>query len=153
MLLGRKLFHTQGKDITYPGQKAFLESDYWLEFIPNIIREWRFHIVGGKSIQRQLKVPSEELKAKPWKFFRNRSTGWVFTRQTESLSKIPELRDLAKKAVTALNYDFGAVDLVETGEGNIFLLEVNKAPGLDELSASKYAEALIKLGMEKLTNE
>lgn len=59
-----------------------------------------------------------------------------------------EIIALAKKAVAALNYDFGAVDIIrERGTNKFYVLEVNSAPGLDENGLQKYA-ARIKRACE-----
>lgn len=140
--LGRKLNHTQGRDIRSPNQRDWEKSDYWVLLIPDVKHEWRFHIFKDKSIHRQLKVYTDDTR--PWNFIRNRRTGWTFTRQRPegyTQTQLQKLRDVAKTAVRACNYDFGAVDLVEDQTGNVYVLEVNQAPGLDNKTASCYAKA------------
>lgn len=55
-------------------------------------------------------------------------------------SQTREAIDLAKRAVEAVGYDFGAVDIIrERGTNKLFVLEVNSAPSLDENGVRKYA--------------
>lgn len=112
-----------------------------MEVIPNVADEWRIHIFLGKSIARGKKVltnPEDQWRKMP---VRNRANGW---HMVHSERPTDEMRDVARRAVAACGYDFGAVDLLVTTEGGIYPLEVNTAPGLDEYTATAYARAIVR---------
>jgi glutathione synthase/RimK-type ligase-like ATP-grasp enzyme len=51
------------------------------------------------------------------------------------------LRNLAKRAVAACNYDLGAVDILETATGGV-VLEVNSRPAVcSPYTLERYAQA------------
>lgn len=59
--------------------------------------------------------------------------------------QIREAIELAKRSVKALNYDFGAVDIIrQKGTGKLFVLEVNSAPSLCEVGVRKYCNRIRK---------
>jgi len=137
MVFGRRNNHTQGRDIVGPTQQAFYDRDYWVKMIPNISEEWRIHVFDGHSIARGKKVYDDSSGVPPC--IRSRRRGW---RMRHDVDPSRGLRPAAKAAVEALGYDFGAVDLVLTREGQMYVLEVNKQPGLDDYTAQKYAVAI-----------
>jgi len=137
---GRKFNHTQALDVKLPTQPGFWKkSDFWVVVMDGPFDEYRQHIMWGKAISRGLKVltGTETLGFAA----RNRRNGWTLQRDT----KVPEVvRATAAKAVKALGYDFGAVDIIY--KNNIaYVLEVNKAPGLDNKTASAYVKAFTKV--------
>lgn len=134
---GRKFFHTQGRDIVGARHKDFWRRDYWVEVIPNIVEEWRIHIFLGQCIARGKKVQVEEPRRKL--AVRNRKNGW---RMDHTVEPPKGLRSVAKAAVAALGYDFGAVDLAIDKDGKIWCFEVNTACGLDSYTATQYAKAI-----------
>ena len=138
LVFGRRLFHTEGRDIIGPRHRRWPRSEYWVKVIPNIGAEWRIHVFQGRSIARGMKVQTGE----SWRKMpvRNRANGWTMVHDP----KPPKgLRTLAKAAVEAVGYDFGAVDLLVQEDGTQWVLEVNKAPGLDQSSAVAYAKAIV----------
>lgn len=92
----------------------------------------------GHSIARGLKFQAEP----PWRKLpvRSRSNGW---RLRHDVAPPEGLRDLAKKAVEAVGYDFGAVDLLVQEDGTQTVLEINRAAGCDNYTASAYAQAIV----------
>lgn len=147
LVYGRNLNHTQGRDLTSVLHRRFPEKDFWVRMIQNIEDEWRFHVVCGRSIQRQHKVyTNEDGRGHPLHPIRNRRWGWTMERSVERDSDLfRNLRDTAKRAVAAVGYDFGAVDLATTTDGRIYVFEINRAPGLDDYSADRYANAFHKV--------
>lgn len=141
-ILGRTTNHTQGKDIkvlqinSHIGEPewnpGFWDSDYWVKYEESI-GEWRVHVFrtasGYRTIAVGKKMWDEETElAPPYKpFIRSRRNGWRM-----ALDQPPPrgLRPVARAAVEALDYDFGAVDVLELEDGVFKVLEVNSAPGL-----------------------
>ena len=101
--------------------------------------EYRVHVFQGNAffVQKKVRkndVPDDKIN---WKV-RNHHNGFVFAHKNVVLTD--KLRDIAVKAVEALGLDFGAVDIMETKKGNVCVLEVNCAPGLEGTTLDKYVE-------------
>lgn len=150
--IGRKNFHTRGMDIKFwkpdlatrgRNNTAYINSDYWVTLIPRPSEEWRITIAFGQSIARGLKVPGPEANADG--IIRNRTAGWVLD-HTVKPSEV--VRAAAKAAVAALGYDFGSVDLI-VKDNIIYILEVNKASGLDPYTCQAYIKAFQKKVVEQ----
>lgn len=168
MVLGRRLNHSQGKDIVIPGHlatcprmsngralctckvlrrsKRWLERDYWVKYVYGVVSEWRLHIIKARSgelvsIARGQKVYTGGGPAPTIApIVRSRRNGWTLRHDTP----LPKgLRELAKKAVAACGYDLGAVDALALEDGTFKVLEVNSRPAVrDDYTTSKYVEAL-----------
>ena len=135
---GRNLYHTQGKDIVTYNSRKFFRKDFWVKVIP-IESEWRIHIFNGKCIARGLKVQtSPPTKSLP---IRVRQNGWTLTHKIEPPKGI---RTFAKQMVQAVDYLYGACDIVIDSEGTFWALEVNTRPGLDTYTAKSYMQAILK---------
>ena len=101
--------------------------------------ECRIHVYNGSVIDAQIK--KKERGAEASTLIRNHQTGWVYCR--EGYEPTEECKDLAIKAVAALELDFGAVDLIYNQHYNqYYILEVNTAPGLTGTTLIKYMEAI-----------
>lgn len=105
--------------------------------------EYRVHVFNGEVILYQKKsrrvedggvdAPEEDESN-----VRNLSSGWVY--RTGNLNRLERIETLAKDAIHALGLDFGAVDIIKDDKGDVFVLEVNSAPGI---SNTDTAEAYI----------
>lgn len=103
-------------------------------------KEFRVHVFEGKSIRVGRKAPRPGATVHPW--IRSYATGWDILYDTAAVQGMRSgWREIAKRAVAALDYDFGAVDLAIEAETNrAVVLEVNSAPGLDTpATAQAYA--------------
>lgn len=108
----------------------------------DFVDEYRVHIINGKSVKIGRKVKMHE-DAHPW--VRSHRYGWrpSYTSDVRlAVEATPGIREESKKAIAALNLDFGAVDVGVTREGRATVLEVNTAPGLKPSIAQIYAEKL-----------
>lgn len=160
LVLGRKVEHTQGKDIRWEGQdrlrrtlrrgrvgaprlRDWRASDFFVKYMPSL-REWRFHIFKGESIGRGLKSwagPGPEPTAAP--LVRSRRLGW---HMVHNVQPPKGARTFAKAAVAAVGYELGAVDMLELADGSYIALEVNSRPAIrDEYTIAAYAAALRQL--------
>lgn len=136
---GRKLNHSQGRDIqiVVGADLRWMNSDFWTKFVKSV-GEWRFHIFNGKSIARGKKVCETPMEA--YAPIRTRAFGY---RLVHNVEPPKGLRTLAKRAVEAVGYDFGAVDVLELADGSGVVLEVNSRPGLkDPYTLDKYEKAI-----------
>lgn len=59
---------------------------------------------------------------------RNLASNWVY--RTGNLRRLERVEELAISAIRSLGLDFGAVDIIMDENGDVFVLEVNTAPGL-----------------------
>lgn len=144
--LGRKAEHTQGFDIRASnlpkerGKRSWTNSDYFTLYEPDVVREWRFHIFRGQSIARSLKVwtgTNPEPTNHP--IIRARRLGWHMRHDVKPAGA---LRELAKQAVEAVDYELGAVDLLELSGKVGKVLEVNSRPAIrDNYTLGAYERA------------
>lgn len=147
LVWGRYWEHTQGNDIIGPGYRParlgpaprpmrperwnpqWLQREWWVQVIDpaHIVDEWRVHIFMGRSICVGKKVQTGPTVRK--QLVRSRANGWTL----DFSATMPEghpAREVARKAVAAVGYQFGAVDLLELRDGSVMVLEVNSAPAL-----------------------
>lgn len=105
-------------------------------------KEFRVHVVNGKVIDTQQKIKDPDREVKTWKV-RSHENGFIFARNN---IKPCDIRDnLAVSSITALGLDFGAVDIIEDKQGELYVLEVNTAPGLEGQTITNYGEAFSAL--------
>jgi hypothetical protein len=136
--LPRRFNHKSGKDLRLFDRYGTLRKpDYWVNKL-QIVREFRIHVAFGKVLRAGLKVKGRP-DAHPW--IRTHKAGWVISYLHDCQEVItPAVREIAKKAVGALGYHFGGVDVGVLLGGNPLVFEVNSAPGLDNYkSAQAYA--------------
>lgn len=104
-------------------------------------KEFRVHVFLGEviDVQQKRRKAGEEVNT----YIRSFANGWVYAR--EDLVEPQGLRELALKAVAALELDFGAVDIIwNAHENQCYCLEVNTAPGLEGTTLEKYTAAMVK---------
>lgn len=137
--LGRKRHHHGANDLLRPPA----EPDYYVKEM-RVEKEFRIHVFKGKVIRRGLKVPKENAHPR----FRTLEAGWALSYTEESRRQIPDdARIVAKRAVEAMGYTFGAVDMGITSNGNLVVWEVNSAPGLVGGTVRSYADAILREGL------
>lgn len=131
--LPRRVNHIGGTDLLHPPA----QPDYYSKK-EDIVEEYRVHCFNGKSIRAGIKAPRTGATQHPW--IRSYDAGWSI-KYTDFKSK-KSMRELAAKAVEALGLQFGAVDIGKKADGTLIVLEVNRAPGLSDNSATVYAKAI-----------
>lgn len=122
----------------------------YTKFIPKSC-EFRVHVLRGDVIDycEKKKMSSDRRPENFNKYVCSNELGWVFCRS--NIRDIPEVKQLAIEAVSALGLDFGAVDVVYH-EGTPYVLEVNTAPGITGTTLTNYANAFRGfLGLPNLT--
>lgn len=103
--------------------------------------EYRYHVFNGKVIDVQQKKKKREFDERNTRV-RNLSNGYVYCR--DGIAPPDGAADLAIRAVAAVGYQYGAVDIVYNEKQNqCYVLEVNSRPGLMGTTLDRYAEALI----------
>lgn len=111
--------------------------------------EFRVHVLSGMviHIQQKRKLTPSQLEERgitnPSKYIRNLENGYIFSSNLDPLDStvFDILREESIKAVGAVDLHFGAVDLVVSKEGGVWVLEVNSTPGLEGTTLTKYIEA------------
>lgn len=135
---GRGIIEFESSEPNFPN------APLYTEYIPKKA-EYRFHVFGGQVIDIQQKkkkagVNEDERNTR----IRNVHNGYVYCR--DGVAPPDGAAALAIRAVEALGYSYGAVDLIYNEKRNqSYVLEVNSRPGLMGTTLDKYAEALINM--------
>lgn len=144
-LLGRKFSHTKGDDIVFLESIEDLEnyerSDVLPDFLVQYIKkrgEYRVHVAGGEVISVSKKKKREDVE-EPDKIVWSSDKGWRFIEYNPNGYIREALEQIAIESVEALNYDFGAVDIIVRDE-TPYVLEINSAPGMIDRRAELYAD-------------
>lgn len=132
-LLGRRIQHRGGTDITIALQvedvplRAAAGAQFFTRFIPSR-REFRVWTYRGRHLGTYEKVCVRPNQYRG--IGRNYDNGFAFQLVREG--DIPREGVAASSAaVSALNLDFGAVDMLLGKDGRFYVLEVNTAPGVE----------------------
>lgn len=103
--------------------------------------EYRVHMYKNGAaffVQRKARnkdTPDEKVN---WKV-RNHGNGFIYANQDIKMQGQREAYDECRKAIVALELDFGAVDIVyNRKKGKYYVLEVNTAPGLSGSTLEAY---------------
>lgn len=143
--------HVGGNDLLNPPSRP----DFWVKK-ERIHTEVRIHSFKWKSIRAGVKtlrdgfigpnvlpelatLPPGISRAHPW--VRSWDAGYrIYYDGGPTINQ--SLRNLAHSAVAALGLDFGAVDLALRPDGTMFVLEVNRAPGIEAGTIDAYARGI-----------
>jgi len=114
--------------------------------------EYRVHVFGDKVVDIQQKRKKREFNQDDRDTrIRNMANGYVYCR--DGIVPPVGINELAVKAVKALGYRYGAVDIIYNEKNNaLYVLEVNSRPGLMGTTLDKYADALINAFNLRLKN-
>jgi glutathione synthase/RimK-type ligase-like ATP-grasp enzyme len=142
-VVGRPDTHTKGRGFwkcnnlrdyekAIRGTRKKKAATHFMEYV-EADREYRVHVFKGKSIRISQKVFTDESKKE-------------YTTGKPGDIRLRNVREAAKQALEAVGLDFGAVDILARGENNsdVWVLEVNAAPGLGGSMPRLYAETFRK---------
>ena len=108
--------------------------DWFSQYVP-VDTEYRVWVFQGKILdvyEKVMKRPTE------YAYVAGRNFRQGFEFQVKDINKVPETVLMAgDAAVSALGFDFGAVDLLHGKDGRVYVLEVNTAPGVLRSRAEK----------------
>lgn len=107
--------------------------------------EYRVHVFLGRVIlytkkSRRVQDGEVDTPEENEADVRNLDTGWVY--RADNLNRLERVETLAIRAIDALGLDFGAVDIIMDQDKNVYVLEINTAPGMEERTLKAYADAL-----------
>ncbi len=108
--------------------------------------EFRTQVFGGKPLRTTVKLKRKDTERESTKV-RNLSNGYVFANVPDYVDDdvIEQVEALAVKAVKALGYKYGAVDIIfNEKQGQAYVLEVNSAPALEGSSLEVYSNAIVE---------
>lgn len=104
--------------------------------------EYRVHVIDGEAIDIQQKRKKREFNKDDRNTrIRNTNNGYVFCR--DNLVEPEGIRNLAVRAVAALGYRIGAVDIAHNvKKDKLVVLEVNANPGMEGTTLDNYASCV-----------
>lgn len=107
----------------------FPQAPLYTKGITGRRREWRVHVFNGVITHVQVKRRRNGYQDDPTyrEDVRNHSTGWIYA--TENINPSDAVLRNAVAAVSAMNLNFGAVDVISKND-DAWILEVNTAAGL-----------------------
>jgi glutathione synthase/RimK-type ligase-like ATP-grasp enzyme len=107
--------------------------------------EYRVHVFNGEVIDVVEKRRSHQHDHDGEEsMIRSHHNGWVFCR--DNIQITDALKGIALNAITSLDLDFGAVDVIyNQRENTYYVLEVNTAPALTGTTLENYKNAITKL--------
>ncbi|HFD11018.1 MAG TPA: RimK family alpha-L-glutamate ligase [Crenotrichaceae bacterium] len=106
--------------------------------------DWRVFVVNGKAISAAKRSGTHWLN--------NVAQGGI----CEPASLDNNLRQLAEKAVSVLNMDYGGVDIIADADNRLYVLEVNSVPawkGLQKVCQLSVADCLVDDFLSKLKHK
>lgn len=147
----RKNSHVGGNDLLTPCENP----DYYSARLA-LTKEYRIHtFLGKKSIragEKRLRegysLDAAEVAASRGRlklasdWIRSYDGGWRVC--YDNFQSTQKMKNLSYKAAKSLGMDFGAVDIGEDATGTLYVLELNRAPGLEGGSIEAYANHIKK---------
>jgi len=124
---------------------AVVEAPLYTKYIRKFA-EFRVHIFKNDIIFIQKKkAQAAAVEAGTVNYqIRNHQYGWVFSHNDLDIPDQPQLESVAKQAVRATKYLYGAVDVIYNKRDNkYYVLEVNSRPGIEGATAIQYANAVV----------
>lgn len=104
-------------------------------------REFRVHIFKNKVVMVCEKKRKKDFNGERDTKIRNLANGYVFTQSVENEPN--GLRELALKAAQVSQSDFRGVDIGYNEKNDeLFVIEVNSAPGIQGSNVNRYIEAI-----------
>lgn len=104
--------------------------------------EYRVHVFNGQVIDYRKKSRHDGDEAtQEQSGVRTLANGWIY--RASNLNRIERVENLALSAIEALGLTFGAVDIIKDTDGNVYVLEINTACGMENQTLNNYINALI----------
>jgi len=159
-VIKRTLAHSEGRNVEIITENFSDEEDdeHYYRPLLNFKNEYRVHIIKDKvvAIAHKHKEVNNTINETA-NIIRSYDNGWRFAMLDEDFLSRWRIKDkvisASKKAIAAVGYDFGAVDIGVVGLSTdpnvkVYVIEVNSAPGLEaehiELYAKEFEKPLIE---------
>jgi glutathione synthase/RimK-type ligase-like ATP-grasp enzyme len=143
ILFGRKYLNSScGKGIVVmESPEAFVPCPVYTQYKKKK-REFRVHVFQNQIVSVVEKKRKREFDGERDTKIRNLANGYVFIQSV--VDEPPGLRELALSAAAVSPSDFRGVDIGYNAKRNeLFVIEVNSAPGIQGTNVSKYLNAII----------
>lgn len=144
-VLGRDVDRgSQGRGIhVYPKGHNLEDHLFYVRYVKKE-REFRYHVAFGKviHISEKLKVNPDDRGVNFDPYIRSHNKGWVLA--FNHLADKPPPKggeEVAVRVCDRLHLSFCAVDMAWSAAKGFTVLEANSAPGIEETTLDKYAEA------------
>ena len=105
--------------------------------------EYRVIVVDSNAVDTKKKLRKRDFEGERSPYIWNVANGYVFARNDIIFPS--SLQPLAIDAINALGLSYGAVDIIEDEYGNLFVLEINTAFGLEGTTTQLVGDAIQEL--------
>lgn len=136
------LFGHSGDGIVVGTKNDLPEAQLYTEFIKKK-HEYRVIVVDEEAVDIKKKLKKTEFEGERSPYVWNLANGYVFARN--GITFPDNLKQLAIDSIKALNLSYGAVDIIEDKNGNLFVLEINTAFGLEGTTIQLVGDAIKNL--------
>jgi glutathione synthase/RimK-type ligase-like ATP-grasp enzyme len=140
-IVGGELVHAQKKTERDNMAEAFIEQT-----IANVknAAERKGEVLDEDTLKKTAEQLAKKQQGHADLIVRSNTRGYKFS--NVKLENVKDaLLEEAKKALVALDLQFGAVDCCLDTDGKAWVIEVNTGPGLEGTSFDRYKDALVKL--------
>lgn len=127
--------HMDGSDL----ERNLDRGDFYVRHV-DIAEEYRVHVFRGEVLRASRKVLMPGFRATTFRC----GDAWGFSNANYIDRVGQNLLRAAQRAVEAIEYDFGGVDVAETADGPV-VFEVNSAPWLGGEMQRAYAKRIIRI--------
>ena len=138
-----------GEGIHVATTQEQIQAPLYSEFI-NKKYEYRAIVCANTVVDFKQKLKKRDWEPERDKYVWNHDNGYVFARN--DVRKPEQIDTLAIAAMQALNLTYGAVDIIEDRQGNLYILEINTAFGLENTTIGLFGNKL-KEHIQTLTGE
>jgi hypothetical protein len=121
----------------------FEQSDFYTKYVPRVeeYRSWVYRRGHLCTYEKRLIRPDKRRVGRPGANYHH---GYAFL--LLSSGAVPEeLRSISARAVDVIGLDFGAVDILKGMDGQLRVLEVNTAPGVESEDRAGLKSLAIKI--------
>ena len=119
-----------------------VEAQLYTEYIKKM-NEYRVIVVGNRIIDVKIKKKKRDWEGERDKHIWNKGNGYCYVRNSGIFHF--KLHLLGIDSINALGLKYGAVDIIEDEERNLYVLEVNTAFGLEGTTIQLTADAIKEL--------
>lgn len=147
--LSKPMASQGGKNIHMATTRKNVAGKYYQKFIDRKY-ELRVHAFSWMDkIIIHKRVGADDVVA--WNY--HNGGRFISIKNQNGFKVFDEAKRIARKLLTVLNMDFGAVDFVVSKDNEIFFIEINAAPGFENLSAPIYTKAFEELNIKHVRNK